>query len=33
MKDKPSEGFPKYDKIVETAHRQGYQIEARFIYD
>ena len=33
MKDKPSEGFPKYNKIVESAYKQGYTIEARFIYD
>jgi hypothetical protein len=33
MKDKPSEWFPKYNKIVDTAHKQWYKIEARFIYD
>ena len=33
MKDNPSEGFPKYNKIVQSAYEQWYLIEARFIYD
>ena len=33
MKDDPSKNFPKYNKIVESAHKQWYSIEARFIYD